>query len=96
MSQDYRYFPEPDLLTIVVGNEERVDRLKSEIPGLPNAKIMRYVKDWNLPQKEATFIAESVELASLFDSCLEKNKYPAKSYSVSISGGFGQAFKRNR
>ena len=84
-AQDYRYFPEPDLLTIVV-DQERVDKLKAEIPELPNAKIMRYVKDWNLPQKEATFIAESVELASLFDSCLEKNKYPAKSYSVWILG----------
>lgn len=84
-AQDYRYFPEPDLLTIVV-EQERVDKLKSEIPELPNAKILRYVKEWNLPQKVATFIAESVELASLFDNCLAKGKYSAKSYSVWILG----------
>ncbi|MDO5125961.1 MAG: Asp-tRNA(Asn)/Glu-tRNA(Gln) amidotransferase subunit GatB [Ruminococcus sp.] len=84
-AQDYRYFPEPDLLTIVV-EQERVDKLRSEIPELPNAKILRYVKEWNLPQKEATFIAESVELATLFDNCLAKGKYPAKAYSVWILG----------
>ena len=84
-AQDYRYFPEPDLLTIVV-DQERVDALKSEIPELPNAKIVRYVKDWGMAQKDATFIAESVELAGLFDACLEKGKYPAKSYSTWILG----------
>ena len=84
-AQDYRYFPEPDLLTIVV-EQERVDKLKAEIPELPNAKILRYVKDWGMSQKDATFIAESVELAGLFDSCLEKNKYSARSYATWILG----------
>ena len=86
-AQDYRYFPEPDLLTIVV-EQERVDKLKSEIPELPNAKILRYVKEFGLSQKEATFIAESVELASLFDSCMEKGKYPAKAYATWLLGDF--------
>lgn len=86
-AQDYRYFPEPDLLTIVV-EQERVDKLKSEIPELPNAKILRYVKEFGLSQKEATFIAESVELASLFDSCMEKSKYPAKAYATWLLGDF--------
>lgn len=84
-AQDYRYFPEPDLLTIVV-EQDRVDKLKSEIPELPNAKVLRYVKDWGMAQKDATFIAESVELAGLFDACLAKGLYPAKSYSTWILG----------
>ena len=43
-AQDYRYFPEPDLLTIVVP-QEKVDELKATLPELPNAKIMRYISD---------------------------------------------------
>ena len=63
-AQDYRYFPEPDLLTIVV-EQERVDELKKSIPELPNVKILRYVKKFGLNIKDATFIAESVSLAKL-------------------------------
>lgn len=86
-SQDYRYFPEPDLLTIVV-DQERVARLKDDIPELPNAKLLRYVKEFGLSQKDAAFIAESVELASLFDSCMAKGRFPAKSYTTWILGDF--------
>lgn len=86
-SQDYRYFPEPDLLTIVV-DQERVDRLKDDIPELPNAKLLRYVKEFGLSQKDAAFIAESVELASLFDSCMAKGRFSAKSYTTWILGDF--------
>lgn len=86
-AQDYRYFPEPDLLTIVV-EQERVDKLKEEIPELPNAKLLRYVKDFGLSQKDAAFIAESVELASLFDSCMAKGKYQAKAYTTWLLGDF--------
>ncbi len=50
-AQDYRYFPEPDLLTIVVP-EEKVKMLKDTLPELPNAKIMRYISDYSLSQIE--------------------------------------------
>lgn len=84
-AQDYRYFPEPDLLTIVV-EQERVDELKNSIPELPNIKILRYVKEFGMDIKDATFIAESVELAELFDNCMAIGKFPAKSYTTWILG----------
>lgn len=84
-AQDYRYFPEPDLLTIVV-EEERVRALKETIPELPNIKIVRYVKEFGMNIKDATFIAESVELAGLFDECMAKGKYSAKAYTTWILG----------
>lgn len=84
-AHDYRYFPEPDLRTIVV-EQERVDHLKTLIPELPNKKLLRYVKEWGMAQKDATFIAENVELAKLFDACIEKGKYSAKAYSTWILG----------
>ena len=84
-AHDYRYFPEPDLRTIVV-EQEKVDELKALIPELPNAKLLKYVKEFGMAQKDATFIAENVELAHLFDSCMAKGKFSAKSYSTWILG----------
>lgn len=84
-SHDYRYFPEPDLKTIVV-EQERVDHLKTLIPELPNKKIVKYVKEYGLSQKDATFIAENIEITKLFDGCMNKKLYPAKSYTTWILG----------
>lgn len=84
-AQDYRYFPEPDLLTIVV-EQKRVDELKATIPELPNIKILRYVKEFGLNIKDATFIAESVELAGFFDACMAKGRFGAKCYTTWILG----------
>ncbi len=67
-AQDYRYFPEPDLLTISV-DEKMVQELKESLPELPNAKIKRYVNDFGLAQIDATLIAEDMEKSSLFDKC---------------------------
>ncbi len=69
-AQDYRYFPEPDLLTIVV-SEDRVKELKDSLPELPNHKILRYIKDCGLSRKDAEVIVDVPEKAELFDGCLE-------------------------
>ena len=76
-AQDYRYFPEPDLLTIVVP-EERIEELKKTIPELPNAKIHRYVKKFGLSQIDATTIAEAVDKSELFDKTVATGKCSPK------------------
>ncbi len=68
-AQDYRYFPEPDLLTIVVP-EEKVKMLKDTLPELPNAKIMRYVSDYSLSQTDAAMIVDVPEKSKFFDDCI--------------------------
>ena len=77
-AQDYRYFPEPDLLTIVVP-EEKVQAIKESIPELPNAKLMRYVKTLGLNQTDATLIVENLDRAKLMDECIEIGKGTPKS-----------------
>lgn len=67
-AQDYRYFPEPDLLTIVV-DEEKVKQLKAELPELPNKKIHRLVKELGLSEIDATMIVEVLEKSRMFDEC---------------------------
>lgn len=79
-AQDYRYFPEPDLLTIVI-DKDRIEKLKSEIPELPNKKLVRYVKQFGLSQKDASFISEDIEKSNLFDKCVSDNAAIAKSVS---------------
>ena len=84
-AQDYRYFPEPDLLTIVV-DPAKVEALKETIPELPNAKIKRYVSDYSLSQIDSTLIAEDMEKSALFDTCCAMNKCKPKSISNWILG----------
>jgi len=79
-AQDYRYFPEPDLLTIAV-DMEKVNALKESLPELPNAKIKRYVADFGLSQIDATLIAEDMEKSALFDECITLNTCKPKSIS---------------
>ena len=69
-AQDYRYFTEPDLLTIVVP-QEKVDELKRTLPELPNAKIMRYVESFGLNHYDAKMIVDVVEKSAFFEKCLE-------------------------
>lgn len=76
-AHDYRYFPEPDLLTIVL-SDEYVAKLKSTIPELPNAKLLRYVKDYALSQVDAGLIVEDTDKFKLFEDCVNTNKCSPK------------------
>lgn len=72
-ANDYRYFPEPDLLTIVV-DEEKIAELKNSLPELPNVKLRRYVDEFGISQNDGALIAESVEKAKLFDDAVALKK----------------------
>lgn len=84
-AQDYRYFPEPDLLTIVVP-EERVQRLKDEIPELPGEKLLRYVKDFGLPYFDANLLCESEEKRALFEEIAAKGGVDLKAAANWLNG----------
>ncbi len=84
-AQDYRYFPEPDLLTIVVP-EEKVTYLKDTLPELPNAKIMRYVNDYGIAFNDAAMIVDVPEKAKFFDECTALNCKSPKLLSNWILG----------
>ena len=71
-SHDYRYFPEPDLLTIVV-EEETIQHLKDELPELPNKKLKRYMDSYALPHFDANLLTENMEKAAFFEACVAKD-----------------------
>lgn len=69
-AHDYRYFPEPDLLTIVL-EQEFVDQLKAELPELPNKKIKRYMAQYSLPHFDSNLLVENMSTGRFFEECVE-------------------------
>ena len=84
-AQDYRYFPEPDLLTINVP-EERVQELKESLPELPNHMILRYMHDYKLPLFDSNLFMENKDKAELFEKCMGKKTCQPKNISNWILG----------
>lgn len=69
-AMDYRYFPDPDLLPLVVP-EARVEKVRSVLPELPRAKADRYVNEHKVAPADAKTIVDEPALAAYFERCLE-------------------------
>ena len=69
-AHDYRYFPEPDLLPLVL-SEEYIDSIKNEMPELPDAKKSRFVNELGLTKYDAMVICENKEIAAYFEAASE-------------------------
>ncbi|WP_417089510.1 Asp-tRNA(Asn)/Glu-tRNA(Gln) amidotransferase subunit GatB [Eubacterium maltosivorans] len=65
-AHDYRYFPEPDLVPIVI-TDETIEEIKSELPELPEAKRARYVAEYKLPDYDAGVLTASKVTAKFFE-----------------------------
>lgn len=66
-SDDYRYFPEPDLLDVHI-DEEWKERIRVEIPELPDERKKRYVEDLGLPAYDAAVLTITKEMADFFEA----------------------------
>ncbi|NPC59218.1 Asp-tRNA(Asn)/Glu-tRNA(Gln) amidotransferase subunit GatB [Caenimonas soli] len=64
---DYRYFPDPDLPPLVVA-PEWVERVRSEMAELPRVMAARFVKDYGLPEYDATTLTQSKAMAAYFET----------------------------
>lgn len=69
-SDDYRYFPEPDLQPVVV-TDELLERLRLELPELPQALYKRYTTEYGLIHFDAITIIEDKKLSAFFDELTE-------------------------
>ncbi len=65
-AKDYRYFPEPDLVPIVI-SDEWIERVKSSQPEFRDEKMARYTKEYHIPEYDADIITSSKKLADLFE-----------------------------
>jgi aspartyl-tRNA(Asn)/glutamyl-tRNA(Gln) amidotransferase subunit B len=68
-AHDYRYFPDPDLVRIHIGEEWR-SRVRASIPELPDARQARYVEEYGLPSYDAGVLTASMKLADFFEDSL--------------------------
>ncbi|MEG2597069.1 MAG: Asp-tRNA(Asn)/Glu-tRNA(Gln) amidotransferase subunit GatB [Oscillospiraceae bacterium] len=84
-AHDYRYFPEPDLSTIVL-DEEYLTAIKRSIPELPNKKISRYIKEYGLSEEDASMLVDNMEKSQFFESVLAIGKATPKSICNWILG----------
>jgi aspartyl-tRNA(Asn)/glutamyl-tRNA(Gln) amidotransferase subunit B len=64
--QDYRYFPEPDIPTIVLGNEF-LSSLKTNMPELPDERKIRFITDYDLSEHVAQVLIDNKEVSDFFE-----------------------------
>jgi aspartyl-tRNA(Asn)/glutamyl-tRNA(Gln) amidotransferase subunit B len=69
-AHDYRYFPDPDLLPLVI-DEEWIERTRRSLPELPDARCARFVQQHGLPSYDAGVLTADRELADYFEACLK-------------------------
>ena len=69
-AQDYRYFPDPDLVAIRL-SDEYVEGIRKALPELPESRRDRYIKEYNLSEKDAKLLTSSKYLSNLFEGALD-------------------------
>ena len=76
-SQDYRYFPDPDLLAVKISNE-LVDDLRKEVPVLPQERKLKYINEYNLSSYDAEQLISKREISDYFEDVLTIYNEPKK------------------
>ncbi len=74
-AKDYRYFPDPDLVPIVV-SDTQIEEIRATIPELPSAKRERFVATYGITDYEAGLISQSKPMASYFEKCVSLKATP--------------------
>ncbi|MBI5938652.1 MAG: Asp-tRNA(Asn)/Glu-tRNA(Gln) amidotransferase subunit GatB [Betaproteobacteria bacterium] len=69
-AHDYRYFPDPDLLPVQL-DDELIERMRSELPELPQQKQSRYQRDFGLSAYDASTLTSTISTASFFETTTE-------------------------
>ena len=65
-AQDYRYFPEPDLVAIRL-TEEYIEKIKNNLPEMPESRKERYLNEYGLSLKDANILTSSKYLSNMFE-----------------------------
>jgi aspartyl-tRNA(Asn)/glutamyl-tRNA(Gln) amidotransferase subunit B len=76
-ANDYRYFPDPDLLPLVL-SEDFIEALRADLPELPDAKRQRFTAQYGLPAYDAAVLCASRELADFYEGAVAASGGQAK------------------
>ncbi len=74
-AHDYRYFPDPDLVPLVI-DKNWVEKLKNSLPEFPDEKVERYIKEFKISEYNAKHIAEEQDIALFFEECVKLYNNP--------------------
>jgi len=92
-AMDYRYFPEPDLLKLVITTEE-IEKIKTEMPEMKKEKFERFLSQYNLTEYDANILCGDIELANYFEEVAKLSDNPKASANW-IMGDVFRVLKEN-
>ena len=93
-AQDYRYFPDPDLPPLVIG-QDWIDRVRDEMPELPGAMRARFIGDYGLPEYDALVLTASQAMAKYYEAVVAKaGKEHAKTAANWMMGDVSSTLNR--
>ena len=69
-ANDYRYFPDPDLLPLEI-DEDTIDKIRKSLPELFDTKVKRYIEDLKIKQTDAEEISRNMEIAEYFEATID-------------------------
>jgi aspartyl-tRNA(Asn)/glutamyl-tRNA(Gln) amidotransferase subunit B len=72
-AHDYRYFPDPDLVPLIV-DDQWLEQVKKTLPELPDARKARFFNDFNIPEYDSEVLTSSIELADFFEETVKDLK----------------------
>jgi aspartyl-tRNA(Asn)/glutamyl-tRNA(Gln) amidotransferase subunit B len=93
-AQDYRYFPDPDLLPVVV-TEETINAIKATMPELPPAKRDRFVREYALDQYDVDLLTASRASADYFESLVKTSGVEPKICANWQNGTLARSLKQH-
>ncbi len=92
-ANDYRYFPDPDLLPVII-DEDFKAQIKAALPELPQAKKQRFKTDYNLDEESVSILTSSRPLADYFEAVLKTSGCEAKLCANWITGDLSAALNK--
>jgi aspartyl-tRNA(Asn)/glutamyl-tRNA(Gln) amidotransferase subunit B len=93
-AQDYRYFPDPDLPPLVIG-QDWIERIKADMPELPATMRARFTGDYGLPDYDSLVLTASKAMANYFEAVVAKaGKENAKAAANWLMGDVSSTLNR--
>ncbi len=92
-ANDYRYFPEPDLLPVEI-SEEEIESIRTELPELPDARRRRFIDQWGLSEYDSEILTSSREMAEYYEATVTASNGESKLSANWIMGELSAALNR--
>ena len=93
-SHDYRYFPDPDLLPVNL-TQDQIDKVKTSVGELPQAKLDKFIKDYNVDKDIAKIITVEKQNAILFEKMISETDVKPKFIAAWLVGDIFAFIKEN-